>query len=126
MKVAIAIIKDEQDRVLITQRPLKAPHGGFWEFPGGKIEANETAECALVREIKEELGIEIQQHQWLYDVYYEYATHPVELKVFLVTQFQGKPSCLEGQLDMKWEKIALLDKDHFPKANHEVLRLLTK
>ena len=48
IKVAVAVIVDEQQRILVTQRPLHAPHGGYWEFPGGKLEAHELPEHALI------------------------------------------------------------------------------
>ncbi len=59
MKVAIAIITDETNRVLITQRGFLTTLGGYWEFPGGKLEADETPEKALIREIKEEINIKV-------------------------------------------------------------------
>lgn len=59
MKVAVAIITNDQQEILVAQRPLHVPHGGRWEFPGGKLEANESAEDALVREIREEVNLEI-------------------------------------------------------------------
>lgn len=58
--VVAAIIRDNENRVLIAQRNLKKEHGGFWEFPGGKVEEKETRKQAIVREIREELDIDIR------------------------------------------------------------------
>lgn len=55
INVVAAVIKDENEKILITQRNLKKSQGDLWEFPGGKIEPNETRENAIVRKIKEEL-----------------------------------------------------------------------
>ena len=60
INVVAAVIKNEDGKILITQRNLQKSQGGLWEFPGGKIEPNETKENAIVREIKEELDIDIE------------------------------------------------------------------
>lgn len=125
MKVAIAVIFDEQQRILITQRPHHVPHGGYWEFPGGKLEANELAEQALIREVREEIGLEIQQYQFLGEINHQYADKSVQLIIFQVTQFNGIPSCLEGQLDMKWVDKDNLNLEEFPEANHGILDLIS-
>ncbi|WP_428414180.1 8-oxo-dGTP diphosphatase MutT [Legionella sp.] len=124
MKVAVAIIVDEQQRILVTQRPLHASHGGYWEFPGGKLEANELAEQALIREIKEEVGLDVLKHQFLGEVHHQYAERSVQLLIFLVTQFSGNPTCIEGQLAMKWIRQQELNPDEFPEANREVMQLI--
>ncbi|CAM4505839.1 MAG: 8-oxo-dGTP diphosphatase [Legionella sp.] len=124
IKVAVAIIVDEQQRILVTQRPLHASHGGYWEFPGGKLEANELAEQALIREIKEEVGLDVLKHQFLGEVHHQYAERSVQLLIFLVTQFSGNPTCIEGQLAMKWIRQQELNPDEFPEANREVMQLI--
>jgi 8-oxo-dGTP diphosphatase len=58
MVVAVALI-DADGRILVQQRPLGKAHGGLWEFPGGKVESGEVPEAALVRELREELGIDV-------------------------------------------------------------------
>ena len=57
--MAAGVLVDDQGQVLITQRPEGKSLAGLWEFPGGKVEAGQTPEAALVRELKEELGIEV-------------------------------------------------------------------
>ncbi|WP_058535891.1 8-oxo-dGTP diphosphatase MutT [Legionella saoudiensis] len=126
MQVAVAVIVDEQQRILVTQRPLHASHGGYWEFPGGKLEANELAEQALIREIKEEVGLDVLKHEFLGEVHHQYAERSVQLFIFLVTQFSGSPFCIEGQLAMKWIHRDELNPDEFPEANREVMQLIPK
>ncbi|CEG56829.1 8-oxo-dGTP diphosphatase MutT [Legionella fallonii] len=126
MKVAVAIITDNQQRILITQRPSHVPHGGYWEFPGGKLEANELAEHALIREIKEEVGIEIHRYQFLGQINHQYPNKLVQLLIFHVTQFSGEPTCLEGQLNMKWVEKNNLNPDDFPEANQKVFDLIPR
>lgn len=124
MKVAVAIITDSDNRVLITQRPAHASHGGLWEFPGGKLQPNESAEDALVREINEEVGLKIKKWQHLGDIKHQYPDKAIHLIVFLVTQFSGLPTCLEGQLDMQWVDVDNLQQSNFPAANHGIFKML--
>lgn len=126
VKVVVAIITDEQHRILITQRPYHVPHGGLWEFPGGKLEPNELADQALLREIKEEVGLNILKHQFLGEIHYQYPDKFVQLIVFLITQFSGTPSCLEGQLNIKWIEQSSLKPQDFPEANHGIFDLISE
>jgi len=124
VKVAVAIIVDQFDRVLITQRPLHASHGGFWEFPGGKLETNESAIEALKREIKEEVGLQVLEYHLLDEIKYQYPDKQVELIVFYVSQFSGEPFCLEGQLNMRWAAKQELNPGDFPLANQSIIEML--
>ncbi|EHL29064.1 Mutator protein MutT [Legionella drancourtii LLAP12] len=124
IRVAVAIIVDAEQRILITQRPHHVPHGGRWEFPGGKLETNELAEHALIREIREEVGLEVLKYEFLGEVNHQYSDKSVQLLIFLVTQFSGTPLCVEGQLAMKWIKQEALNPDDFPEANREVIALI--
>jgi 8-oxo-dGTP diphosphatase len=124
VKVAVAIITDAQHRVLITQRPLNVPHGGCWEFPGGKLEDNEPAELALIREIREEVGLEILKCEYLGQINHQYPDKSVQLIVFHVSEFVGIPSCLEGQLDLRWVDKDNLKPEEFPEANRNIFNLI--
>lgn len=126
MKVAVAVISDNQQRILITQRPFHVPHGGYWEFPGGKLEENELAEHALIREIKEEVGLDVHQYQFLGQINHQYPDRSVQLLIFHITQFSGEAACLEGQLNMKWVERENLNLNDFPEANHGIFDLISR
>ena len=124
MKVAVAVIFNENQDILITRRPLHTSQGGKWEFPGGKLEAGEEASIALQREIKEEINLDILESNHLGVVHYEYEEKSVELIIFTVTRFNGEPSCLEKQLDMRWVPVDELKNFDFPKANKQIIDLI--
>ncbi|MCA0404072.1 MAG: 8-oxo-dGTP diphosphatase MutT [Proteobacteria bacterium] len=124
MKVAVAVIFNEIQEILITKRPLSTSQGGKWEFPGGKLESGEEATIALIREIKEEINLDILNSAYLGVVNYEYEDKKVELIVFTVNQFSGEPRCLEGQLDMRWVPLSELRNFEFPRANKQIIDLI--
>lgn len=130
MKVAVGIVTDAEDRVLITQRSLATSHGGYWEFPGGKLEESETAQQALIREFNEELGIAVTVSRLLGELQHQYQGpnnntygYLVHLIVFHISQWQGVPQCLQGQLDLQWVKQEQLAEYRFPEANKEIIEL---
>lgn len=94
-------------KVLLCCRPKGKIYAGYWEFPGGKLEKNETAFVALARELNEELGIMVQlEDMYKLDVIeHEYPHGVVKLDVILVKRWQGKISAKEGQ-GMKWHSVA--------------------
>ncbi len=125
MKVAVAVITDDIGRVLITRRSADAPHGGMlWEFPGGKLERHESSEAALVREIKEEIGLDVLQCTFLGEVHHTYSKHSVCLHVFHVSDFHGEPICQEKQMDMRWVAFENLQSFQFPAANQQIIALI--
>ena len=124
LSVVVAVIEDPSGRLLITRRPWSASHGGFWEFPGGKIELGETADAALKREMQEELGLSILAHESIGVVHHLYAHRAVELSVYYVLKYDGVPQCLEEQLDLKWIFPSDFNTFQFPEANAEVLNLI--
>ena len=124
MKVAVAVIFDANNQILITQRPLNKPYGGYWEFPGGKVEEQETPQDALVREIDEEIGIHIISSSYLGLVINEEPTPAVNLLIYRVDKFQGEPICRESQLAMRWVALNKLSDYAFPKANQNILNLI--
>jgi 8-oxo-dGTP diphosphatase len=86
---------------LIAQRPPGSWREGWWEFPGGKIETGETAEAALVRELREELGVAAGGLMSLGAWHHEYPDRSVEIHLWLVTSFSGEPRGLDGQA-LRW------------------------
>lgn len=124
MRVAVAVIFDETGRVLLTQRPQHADHGGQWEFPGGKLEPGEEAVDALIREVREEVGLEVLNAEFLTDVVHSYGPKQVLLHVYYVNRFKGLPRKLESQIDLCWANLNELDSFDFPAANQKIFQHL--
>jgi 8-oxo-dGTP diphosphatase len=121
IKVAIAIILDARQRVLITQRAPHLSKGGCWEFPGGKLEQHEPPEIALIREIQEEVGINVLTYRYFDKVVYAYETFGVVLYAYIVRQYRGEARCCEMQTGLRWVEIADLAQYEFPEANRALL-----
>ena len=127
--VAVAVIINADDAILISRRAADKHQGNKWEFPGGKVKDNENSQEALRREIKEELGIELQSAIHMTDIRHEYSdndgtkTTKVLLDVYEVREWIGEPKGLEGQ-PISWIKRSELSQYEFPDANYEILSLL--
>jgi len=108
---------------LLAQRPAGKDYAGYWEFPGGKIESGETARDALVRELREEIGIEAETvYPWLTQVFtYPHAT--VRLNFFRVNKWKGEPHPHEGQ-QLSWQRLPELTVSPVLPANDHILRAL--
>ena len=102
--VAVGVLIDPQGRFLLTTRPPGKVYAGYWEFPGGKLEAGESVEQALRRELQEELGIEIQAAQpWQQEIV-DYPHALVRLHFCKVFAWQGNFEMREGQT-MAWQSL---------------------
>ncbi len=123
LHIVVAIIRDEQNRILIAQRPSDKHQGGKWEFSGGKVEAEETAQQALRREINEELGIQIETIQPLIQIRHNYPDLAVFLDVYNVKQWRGEAYGKEGQV-IRWVDIDALSHYRFPSANKAIIQAL--
>ena len=97
--VAAAALIDADNRVLLAERPAGKPMAGLWEFPGGKLQPEETPEAALVRELREELGVETAPGcLWpLAFASHSYDTFHLLMPLFACRVWQGAPQPLEGQ-----------------------------
>ena len=100
LNVVAAMIRSD-GRFLICQRPEGKANALGWEFPGGKVEAGETPEEALVREIREELGFEIAVGRAISTVEHVYPHAAIRLTLYEATVKDGEPKCLE-HADMTW------------------------
>ena len=96
--VAVGIARDPMGRLLVGQRPGCKDYPGKWEFPGGKLEPGESVYKALVREFREELGLEITRAEPAFVVRHHYPDRSVELNVWRVIDFLGKATGLEDQV----------------------------
>ena len=101
LRVVAAVLFDEGGRVLIAQRPEGKHMAGWWEFPGGKVGANESERDALVRELREELGVETLPEAEVMRLTHDYPDRTVELILWRATITEGVPRSLDGQA-LKW------------------------
>jgi 8-oxo-dGTP diphosphatase len=123
--VAAAALVDRDNRVLITQRPPGKPMAGLWEFPGGKVGEGETPETALVRELKEELGIEVCDTCL---APFTFASHPYEqfhllMPLYLCRSWEGEIAPREGQT-IKWVRASRLREYPMPPADLPLIPML--
>lgn len=118
---AVALIDDDK-RVLIAQRPAGKPMAGFWEFPGGKIEAGETPEDALCREIKEELGIELCRTCLAPFNFasHEYETFHLLMPLYICKTWDGEITPREGQA-FEWVRALALSRYRMPPADEPLI-----
>jgi 8-oxo-dGTP diphosphatase len=123
VEVAAAVIQRPDGSFLLAQRPAGKVYAGWWEFPGGKIEAGESAADALARELHEELGIEVlRAYPWVTRVHiYEHAT--VMLHFFRVVEWSGEPKSREGQAFV-WQRLDAPIAEPMLPANGPVLASL--
>jgi len=118
--VAAAIIYQD-GKFLLTKRKFEAHQGGMWEFPGGKLEVEETLEQCLRRELQEEIGVEVTKLKPLSVFRHRYPDQEVELHFFSCSIFQGNPTPLEC-LEIAWVPRGELSSYVFPEADQPVLR----
>ena len=121
-QVTAGIIKDE-NRLLISQRMDNDHLGGLWEFPGGKLEQGESLEECLIREVLEELNIQISIQKYLFEVEHHYKNKTITLHIFLCCHQNGTPECREVQ-NWKWIDFSDISDYQFPDADEEVIRRL--
>lgn len=119
--VACALV-DADRRVLIAQRPQGKTLAGLWEFPGGKLEAGESPEVALVRELREELGIETREACLAPLTFASHAYENVHLlmPLYVCRKWQGQPQSKEGQT-LKWVRPQALRDYPMPPADEPLI-----
>ncbi|MEH0832050.1 8-oxo-dGTP diphosphatase MutT [Pectobacterium cacticida] len=123
LSVAVGIIRNTEQHYFIARRPDGVHMAGMWEFPGGKVEEKETPEQALIRELREETGIEAKTPQRLTDKTFSTPERTITLHFFLVETWLGEPYGREGQ-ETCWVNVDALREELFPPANAEVIRWL--
>jgi 8-oxo-dGTP diphosphatase len=122
--VCVALI-DADGRVLLAQRPEGKPMAGLWEFPGGKIDAGETPETALIRELKEELDIDVAASCLapLSFASHAYERFHVLLLLYVCRRWQGDVTAQEGQ-SLKWVSSERLTDYPMPAADKPLVAML--
>jgi A/G-specific adenine glycosylase len=110
-------------KFLITRRKLDGLLGGLWEFPGGKVEGNEDASSACIREIKEETGIIVEIHSHLTTIRHAYTHFKIKMDIFYCRYISGRVR-LKGPIDYHWIRLKDIDRFAFPKANLKFIPLI--
>ena len=123
--VAAVALVDVDGRVLLARRPEDKPLGGLWEFPGGKVHEGETPEAALVRELKEELALDITESCL---APFTFASHAYEdfhllMPLFVCRVWEGTPTPVEGQ-ELKWVRPMRMRDLPMPPADEPLVALL--
>ena len=121
--VAVAVIVNSKKKVLLALRQAHQHQGNLWEFPGGKVESDESVYQALVREIEEEIGLTISSAQDFITLSHDYDEQSVLLDVWWVNEYFGEPIGREGQ-QLRWCAIDDLVNTDFPAANIAIIEAL--
>ena len=119
--VAVALV-DADGRVLLAQRPEGKSMAGLWEFPGGKIQSGESPEAALIREIKEELGIDVKESCLapLTFASHAYADFHLLMPLYVCRRWQGEVAAKEGQ-SLAWVRPTRLSDYPMPPADKPLI-----
>lgn len=124
INVVAAVITNDDWKILIAQRNLKKSQGGLWEFPGGKIEKGETKEEAIIREIKEELTIDIKVDKYIGEKIFNYPDKDINLIALKCEKISGNVQLTEHE-DIKWVKKSELENFKFAPADEFIVEKIT-
>lgn len=120
--IVVAAVIEQDDRFLLTRRQAGVHLAGMWEFPGGKIDADETHPAALARELREELDVDVEIGELIFETTHTYPERNVAL-FFYRCRLKGAPRPLLGQ-EMRWVARNDLAALPFPPADAELITLL--
>lgn len=123
LQISVGIIRNAAGEIYITQRAADAHMAHKWEFPGGKIEAGESPQEAVIRELQEEVGIVTTSLQPFDKLEYQFPDRHITLWFWLVDSWEGEPWGKEGQPG-RWVAQQNLVADEFPPANVPVIEKL--
>ena len=123
LTVVAAIIYSTDGRLLIARKRAGKSMAGFWEFPGGKVEENEDPESAVLREIKEELGLEISINALYSDYLFHYPTRSIHFIFFKCQHISGEP-VLQDHDRVEWVKVHELTAYRFSPGDEPVVKSL--
>jgi 8-oxo-dGTP diphosphatase len=125
VRVVAGALLDRAGLVLIAQRPRGKVLAGRWEFPGGKLADGESPSDALQRELREELGIDVRQFEWVLDIENALAKSPLTLHCFVVTEYVGEPQPRDGQA-LEWVPIEQLSQHDILEADQPFIEALQR
>ncbi len=121
--VVAGVIRRADGRLLISQRLAKDTLGGYWEFPGGKVDPGEELRAALARELREELGIETEIGAEIHHILHAYPDRDVRLFFYEARIISGEPQKLEVA-DLRWVTVNELLDYQFPEADRPLIEQL--
>jgi len=121
--IVVGIIYSKTGQILIARRKNTVMLGGLWEFPGGKVEHGETLESALIREIREEIGIEIAIIREFMSLRHAYSHFKITLHSYICRMVDGTPKSIDNA-EIRWVDIQELADFPFPKANRRITQAL--
>ena len=122
-EIAVGLIVNENNELLISLRPEDSMLGGLWEFPGGKKEKNETLRQTVVRELKEELGVDVEVYTKFRDLNHTYSHFKITMHAFWCKIVNGRPEP-KSSTGLVWVSLDSVDQYPFPKANKTLLNSL--
>jgi 8-oxo-dGTP diphosphatase len=125
LRVVAGLVFDASGRVLLAQRPAGKALAGRWEFPGGKVADHETAHAAIVRELREEIGIEVRDAERL--LYYAavYPGRTIWLDVWMIKGWSGQPRGLDAQ-SLEWVEPSRLREHDILEADAPIVAALSR
>lgn len=119
-QIAVGLILNQTNELLIALRPNDSMLGGLWEFPGGKKENGETLQETVTRELKEELGVDVEVFSKFQELKHAYSHFKITLHAFWCRILNGTPQPRSSQ-EIKWVSLDKIDKYPFPKANKTLI-----
>lgn len=121
--IGVAVIRNAAQEILIDKRLPQGELGGLWEFPGGKIEPGEAPEACVVREVREEIGIEVVAAEKLIHIRHDYPQFTVNLQVYWCDYLGGEPQAIVCE-EVRWVRPQALKEYEFPEANGAIIEAI--
>lgn len=121
--VAAIIWNQDHSQILLSRRKSTQEFAGLWEFPGGKVEQHEADQTAIIRELKEELAIEVTELSLALQFRYDYPHKSIDFIIYNITQFTGEPIGAESQ-EVSWFSKEALSSLPFPEANQRMVEYI--
>ncbi len=118
--VVVGVLRNPQGQLLLQQRLPGKPCAGQWEFPGGKVEDNESAQQALIRELDEELGVSITNMMRLTEIAHDYPHAKIWLDVYFIDNFEQPVRGREGQ-NLAWKRVEQIEAMTVLAAVHPII-----